>query len=159
MRLNYITRLHYRSSFGWWVRLRFASIQKSFSDRIYGSKAKSRQAAIKFRDACLRDLAKKGLPIGRKPKGHHKNPTIRNRTGVVGVHYVIKTYGDGSRHKSYIGTYYPRKYEHSVKSFSVNKYGEKKAFKLAVAFRREGLRSLGKGRLTGPASASTRRRP
>ncbi len=159
MKIKYITRLHYRSSHGWWVRLRFAEIQKAFSDIAHGSKAKSLKAAIKFRDACLRDRARKGLPIGRKPKGHHKNPSIKSRTGIVGVHYVIKTYKDGSRNKFYVGTYYPRKYRHSVKSFSVNKYGEKKAFKLAAAFRREGLRSLNKGRFTRPASASTHRRP
>jgi hypothetical protein len=145
MNLKYITRLHYRS-YGWRVRPRFAEIQKSFSDSAYGSKSKSLKAAIKFRDACFRDLAEKGLPTGRKPKGHHKSPTIKSRTGVVGVHYVIKTNKDGSRNKSYVGTYYPQKYQHRVKSFSVNKYGEKKAFKLAAAFRREGLRSLSKGR-------------
>jgi hypothetical protein len=146
MNLKYITRLHYRSSHGWWVRLRSANIQKAFSDIAFGSKSKSLKAAIKFRDACIRDLAQRGITIGRKPKGHHKNPTIRNRTGFVGVHYVIRRNKDGSRNKSYIGTYYPRKYQHRVKSFAVNKYGEKKALKLAIAFRQEGLRSLGKER-------------
>ena len=87
---KYITRLHYGSSYGWWVRLRFAKIQKAFSDTAYGSKSKALKAELKFRDACLRDLAKKGEPIGRKPKGHHKNPSKRNRTGMVGVHYVIR---------------------------------------------------------------------
>jgi len=142
MKHKYLTRLHYRSSHGWWVRLRFANIQKAFSDIACGSKSKSLKAAIKFRDACLRDRAEKGLSIGRKPKGHHKNPTVRNRTGIVGVHCVIKTNKDDSPIKYYVSTYYPQKYQHCVKTFSVNKYGEKRAFKLAVAFRREGLKSL-----------------
>jgi len=146
MNLKYITRLHYKSSHGWWVRLRSAHIQKVFSDLAHGSKSRSLKAAIKFRDACIRDLAKRGMPIGRKPKGHHKNPTIRNRTGFVGVHYVIRRSNDGSRNKSYIGSYYPQRYKHLVRSFSVNKYGEKRALKLAIAFRQEGLRSMGKGK-------------
>jgi hypothetical protein len=141
---KYIARLHYSSSHGWWVRLRFADIQKAFSDIACGSKSKSLKAALAFRDKTLRDLVKKGLPIGRKPKQHHENPSRDSRTGVVGVHFTMRTAADGTHYKSYVGSYYPKKYQHRVKSFSVHKYGEKKTFKLAVAFRQEGLKNLHK---------------
>ena len=143
---KYITRLHYKSSFGWWVRLRSAEIQKAFSDAVYGSKAESLKAAIKFRDKTMRELAKQGVPVGRKPKGHHKKPTSKSKTGVVGVTYQLRRAATGTFNKYYIGSYYPEKYQGLSKAFAVNVYGERGAFRLAKAFRREGLRSLRKRR-------------
>jgi len=145
---KYITRLHYKS-YGWWVRLRSAEIQKAFSDTAYGSKSGSLAAAVKFRDKTLRDLAKKGLPVGRKPKGHHKKPTAKSKTGIVGVTYQLRRAADGTQNKYYVGSYYPRKYQGWSKAFAVNVYGEREAFRLARAFRREGLRSLKKERNRG----------
>jgi hypothetical protein len=142
---KYITRLHFKSSFGWWVRLRSAEIQKAFSDAAYGSKSKSLKAAIKFRDKTLRDLAKQGISIGRKPKGHHDTPTKISKTGIVGVTYQLRRAAGGSFNKYYVGSYYPEKYQGRSKAFAVNVYGERGAFRLARAFRREGLKSLRKG--------------
>jgi hypothetical protein len=138
---KYITRLHFKS-YGWWVRLRFAQIQKAFSDLAYGSKSKSLKAAIAFRDKTLRDLAKQGLPVGRKPKGHHKKPTAKSKTGIVGVTYQHRSAANGTFNKYYVGSYYPAKYQGKSKAFAVNTYGEREALRLARAFRREGLRSL-----------------
>ena len=143
---KYITRLHFKSSFGWWVRLRSAEIQKAFSDLAYGSKTKSFKAAISFRDRTLRDLAKQGIPIGRKPKGHHATPTKKSKTGIVGVYFQLKKAADGTLNKYYVGSYYPEKYQGKAKAFAVNVYGEREARRLAKAFRRDGLRSLSKGR-------------
>ncbi len=145
-RYRYITRLHYDSSHGWWVRMHFAGIQKLFTDLACGSKAKSLKAAITFRDQTIRGLKRKGMRIGRKPKGHHLHPTSKSSTGIVGVHCTVKTRSDGTPSKSFIGTYYPVKYKHRSKSFSVSKYGTKQARQLAIAFRREGIRSLEKQR-------------
>jgi hypothetical protein len=141
---KYITRLHYKSSHGWWVRLRFANIQKAFSDSAFGSKSKSLKAAIIFRDKTLRDMAKQGILIGRKPKGHHATPTKKSKTGVVGVYFQLKKAADGGFNKYYVGSYYPKKYQGIAKVFAVNVYGEREAFRLAKAFRQEGLRSLRK---------------
>ncbi len=141
---KYITRLHYRSSHGWWVRIRFAEIQKAFSDIAHGSKAKSLKAAIKFREVTLRDLANKG--IRKKPVLFHKNLSVKNRTGVIGVFLKIRKAANGTANKYYVGSYYPEKYLLRSKLFAVNIYGEREALRLAVAFRREGLRGLRKGR-------------
>jgi hypothetical protein len=141
---KYITRLHYKT-YGWWVRLRFAEIQKAFSDAAFGSKSKALKAAVKFRDTTLRDLAKQGVRIGRKPKEHHAKPTKNSKTGIVGVTYQLRRATGGGFNKYYFGSYYPRKYQGIAKAFAVNVYGEREAFRLAKAFRREGIRSLSKG--------------
>jgi hypothetical protein len=147
MNLKYITRLHYKSSHGWWVRIRFANIQKAFSDRACGAKSKALKEAIKFRDETLLDRAKKGLSTSRRQKRYFTKPTVKSKTGIVGVSCQIKKAAGGTLNKYYIGTYYPQKYQCSSKSFAVNVYGEREALRLAVAFRREGLRSMKKGRM------------
>ena len=142
MNLKYITRLHYKSSHGWWVRIRFANIQKAFSDRACGSKTKALEEAIKFRDETLRDRAMKGLPTVRRQKGYLTKPTVINKTGFVGVSCQTRKAADGTLNKYYTGSYYPRKYKSRAKAFAVNVYGEREALRRAVAFRREGLMSL-----------------
>lgn len=129
---------------GWWVRLRFAGVQKYFTDLSCGSKTASYKAAVEFRDKTIRKLKQQGIRIGRKPKGHHRQPTVNSKTGIVGIHVTEKVTPGGVLLKNYVATYYPGKYKHAVGSFSVNKYGNKRALKLAMAFRREGISNLAK---------------
>jgi hypothetical protein len=60
------------------------------------------------------------------------------------VSYQLRKAAGGTLNKYYIGSYYPEKYQGLSKAFAVNTYGEREAFRLARAFRREGLRSLKK---------------
>lgn len=114
---------------------------KLFSDRPYGGKRKSLQAAREYRDQLIEEHS--GKEITRKQRARRK--TSRNYSGVVGVRYVEETERRGE--KEYVYAYWeaqwsPRPGTRKKRRFSVNKYGDDEALRLAVKARRAGVASM-----------------
>ena len=140
MKIKYIIRCDYGNNHCWWVRIGPRTqgfyFQKSFPDKFFGSKKKSLAAAVKFKNSSLAIL-KLAHWEGKKPKGHHKKPTVKSTTGIVGVFNRYDSHGN----EVWVASYYPVKYKCHVKSFSVNVYGDR-ARLLAIEARRKGLESV-----------------
>jgi len=125
---NPLTRTH---SWHVSVQRRGKIITRHFSDGVYGGKQKSYQEALAFLQAAgqsqQRMLRREYADILRK----------NNASGVPGV----------SRHQSGGKEYWNARWptaagQHKSAKFSVAKYGDQKAFELALAARRSGLECL-----------------
>ncbi len=109
---------------------------KLFSDRKYGGKRKAQNLARQYRDELYERLDQ----IPKKPRIVYRN--ARNATGVIGVCRTAKRTPGGKAHENYHVNWRPEPGVQKGKSFSIRKYGEKKAFQLAVAHRRKMLREI-----------------
>lgn len=123
-------------SFGWWVRFKRKDkkISQSFSDSKFGSKEKALAAAKVFRDAIEAELE-----IGKIARGVGGE---QSKSGILGVGRVK------SVTKKAYGTYtYYFWQAHWMSSpgkeisrkFSVSKYGEEEALRLAIEARNKGM--------------------
>lgn len=90
-----------------------------------------------FRD----ELSDKLETIPKKPRKQRIVVSdSRNTTGELGVSRTIKTGPNGTQYECYSVSWRPAPGVQKCTSFSINKYGEKKAFKLAVEHRRKMMR-------------------
>jgi hypothetical protein len=67
---------------------------------------------------------------------------IYNKTGEMGVSRIIKTGPNGTKHECYVAHWSSKEKGRRSASFAVPKYGEEKAFKMAVTHRRKMMREL-----------------
>ena len=136
-----ISRIDSGSTHGWFVRgyKNGKTYSKLFSDLKCGGKRKAQQMARTHRDELYDKLAK----IPTKPRGRRiVYRDSRNTTGVLGVCRTAKKSSNGKVNECYSVTWKPSLGEQKNTSFSIRKYGEKKAFKLAVAHRRKMLKEI-----------------
>ncbi len=136
-----ITRLDSGSTHGWQVKgYKNGKIySKLFSDLKCEGKRKAQQVARDFRDELYEKLAQ----IPTKPRGRRINyRNARNTSGVLGVCRTRQKRPSGKIYEYYSVTWRPSPGVQKGTSFSIRKYGEKKAFKLAVAHRRKMLRKI-----------------
>ena len=134
-----ISRIDSGSTHGWFVRgYRNGKIySRLFSDRKSGGKTKALNDAKAFRD----ELNEKLDSIPKKPRKRRiVLSDTRNKTGELGVSRTTKTGPNGSLHECYSVSWRPEPGKQKCTSFSIRKYGEKKAFKLAVAHRSKMMR-------------------
>ncbi len=127
-KIKNITRMEYKRSHGWWVRFQYnrQSYNKFFSDNKFGGESLALLSAI----AWMKNVkAKNKVPdtIMRV------DGATRSNTGVQGVSYCSKS-------NSYFASWTDAIGQASATSFSVNKYGREKAFKLACKKREEKLK-------------------
>ena len=132
-KIKNITRMEYGAPHGWWVRFKYdkKSYSKFFNDKKYGGK----QFAFLSAYAWMKDTKKKdGIPDTPYLVGGG----ARSNTGIRGVSY-------SSSSKSYFASWYDANGSPAATSFSVSKYGDKKALKLACEKRKkmEALRLTG----------------
>jgi hypothetical protein len=113
---------------------------RNFPDIRHGGKGRALRAAMRFRD----DLIRKHRPITRREFADR--PRLHNQSGVIGVCRFAKPYRSKTgrvRRVWYWSTTYPttpgRK---KTLHFSIATYGERRAFDLAVAARKRGLRQV-----------------
>jgi len=131
-----------RESHGWEVR--FQSVDKSkeinqfFSDKKYGGKNEALKIAKSFRDAIEYE---KKVEITLS----HLNVKMksRNKSGFVGVHRTKHT--DKKKYNTYVydvwQAHFPiSRNKQRSKRFSITKYGEVEALRLALEARKEGLK-------------------
>ncbi len=136
-----ITRIDSGTAHRWVVTRRKNGkiYSKGFSDLKCGGKRKALQEARQYRDELFVKLAQ----IPTKPRGRRIiYRDVRNTTGVLGVSRIAKKSPNGTINEVYSVTWRPSPGEQKCTSFSVRKYGEGKAFKLAVALRRKMLRQI-----------------
>ncbi len=136
-----ISRLDSGSNHGWFVRgfKNGKTYSKLFSDLKCGGKRKAQQAARDFRDELFVKLAQ----IPTKPRGRRiVYRDVRNTTGVLGVSRIAKKSRSGKISEVYLVSWSLAPGVQKTTSFSIRKYGEEKAFKLAVALRRKTLRQI-----------------
>jgi AP2 domain len=134
---------------GWEVKIhrRGESVHKFFGDAKWGGKMKALHEAQGYRDTVLRKLK----PLSRVEIA--KTKTSRNKSGIVGVRRI-----DKARRKNenvYWSTFWeaswsPEPGVHKHKLFSVQKYGERQAKRLAVGAREKGLRLMARWHAQNP---------
>jgi len=136
-----ISRIDSGSTHGWFVRgyKNGKTYSKLFSDKRWGGKNKALEAARAYRDELLQDLDK----IPQKPRGRRiVYRDSRNTTGVLGVCRTAKKSSKGTVNECFSVSWRPEPGVQKCTSFSIRKYGERKAFQLAVAHRRKMLREI-----------------
>jgi len=126
---------HDKGTWYWVVNFnrRGVSYQRRFYEPMHGGNEAAREAAIAWRDAKLAEVK----ALGVLEFCQHKRSN--NTSGVPGVHFLTPAaQPEGiwqARLKLADGT-------KTTKTFSVRKHGERKAFRLAVAARREMLQRV-----------------
>jgi hypothetical protein len=136
-----ISRIDSGSTHGWFVRgyRNGKTYSKLFSDRKHGGKGKALQKAKAHRDELNQELDL----IPKKPRQRRIVVSdSRNTTGELGVSRTTKYGPNGSQHDCYSVSWRPEPGVQKCTSFSVKKYGEKKAFRLAVEHRRKMMREI-----------------
>ena len=127
---------------GWYVRVRFNNETRSkfVTDRQHGGKEAALKAAVGCRDELERELGRPRtdfVVVGRNP---------RNPEGVTGVRKAVKKYQgkDGRVYENevYEVTWNAGRERRGRTSVSIRKYGERRAFRMACAIRREKERQM-----------------
>jgi len=136
-----ISRIDSGSTHGFFVRgyKNGKTYSKLFSDMKCGGKRKAQQMAKEYRDQLHEELS----AIPSKPRGRRiVYRDSRNTTGVLGVCKTHKLSSNGSTNECYSVSWRPEPGVQKCTSFSIRKYGEKKAFQLAVAHRKKMMRDI-----------------
>ncbi|MEJ2049580.1 MAG: AP2 domain-containing protein [Calditrichota bacterium] len=128
-------------TYGWYVRLRFngKSVSKLFSDKKYGGKAQALMKARRFYKKSSEKLMKKMMKIyaNKLPVKQIVTRNRRNNTGVVGVQRIDRKNSGGSIYQAFRVNWTDKTGKSKNKFFSIEKFGEKKAFELACEYRQE----------------------
>ncbi len=121
------------STHGWQVRLQRRGVKyaKYFGDRIFGSPERSLQAARIWRNDLLRK-------IEASEQARICTRSARNRSGVVGVSKVT-VITNGTSYQFWQATWSPEAGRRRCVKFSIRRYGDQEAFRLAVIARKEGV--------------------
>ncbi|MGJ3242302.1 MAG: AP2 domain-containing protein [Opitutales bacterium] len=136
-----ISRIDSGSTHGWFVRgyRNGRTYSRLFSDRKCGGKGKALNMAREYRDELAAELEK----IPQKPRGRRLvYRDSRNSSGVLGVCRTAKKGPNGTVNECYSVSWRPEPGVQKCTSFSIRKYGEEKAFQLAVAHRRRMMRKI-----------------
>ncbi len=136
-----ISRIDSGSTHGWFVRgyRNGKTYSRLFSDLKCGGKRKALAQAREYRDQLHGDLAK----IPQKPRARRiVFRDSRNTTGVLGVCRTAKKGANGTLNECYSVSWRPEPGVQKCTSYSIRKYGEKKAFRLAVAHRKRVLKEI-----------------
>ncbi|MFO8026275.1 MAG: AP2 domain-containing protein [Opitutales bacterium] len=136
-----ISRIDSGSTHGWFVRgyRNGKTYSKLFSDRKCGGKGKAQKLAKAYRDELYEELE----AIPKRPRQRRIVVSdSRNTTGELGVSRTTKVGPNGTQHECYSVSWRPEPGVQKCTSFSIKKYGEKKAFKLAVDHRRKMMREV-----------------
>ena len=136
-----ISRIDSGSTHGWFVRAykNARTYSKLFSDGKWNNRDEALGAAREYRESLNGRLEK--IPV--TPRGRRVVfRDSRNTTGVLGVSRSAKRTPAGILSESFAVTWRPEPGMQKCTSFSINKYGEERAFRLAVAFRLKKLREI-----------------
>lgn len=126
---------------GYEVRLmrRGETFHKFFGDVPNGGKRKALAAARKYRD----ELAATHQPYSRKEVAQLRSK--RNTSGIVGIRLSEEVDRRGPNELVYlywVAQWSPAPGVRKTRRFSVSKYGEQKAFRLAQKARKDGLKQM-----------------
>lgn len=136
-----ISRIDSGSTHGWFVRgyRNGKTYSRLFSDGKFGSQDAALKEAIAYRDGLHSELDE----VPKKPRARRiVTRDTRNSTGVLGVCRTAKAGPNGKVNECYSVSWRPSPGVQKCTSFSIRKYGEKKAFQLAVSHRRQMLKEI-----------------
>lgn len=124
---------------GWQVRLqrRGRKYAKYFADGIYGGPEQAMAAGRQWRDALLEQLE-------QVEQIRFCTRSARNQSGVVGVSKV-RVSANGASYEFWQATWSPEAGRRRTVKFSIRRYGDRRAFRLAVEAREEGIGEAGGG--------------
>jgi hypothetical protein len=128
---------------GWYVRVRQNGKVKSkfFSDQKHGGIAKALMKARRYYKKEVQKILSRTL--GEAPKQIPNRVIVtknkNNNTGVIGVQKIERKNPGGSTYRAYRVCWTEKSGSAKTKFFSIDKFGDKKAFKLACQFRKEKL--------------------
>jgi hypothetical protein len=136
-----ISRIDSGSTHGWFVRgyRNGKTFSRLFSDLKYGGRDNALAGARQFKaelQARLKEIPAE--PRARKIVTHD----ARNRTGVLGVCRTAKKSSNGTVSECYSVSWRPSPGVQKCTSFSIRKYGDRKAFELAVAHRKRMMAAI-----------------
>ena len=121
-------------SYGWQVRMQRQGqkVSRFFSDRVHGDAMASLQAARAWRDA-------QWSAWQREQRPRVCQSSSRNASGVVGVSRVIVRSGNGAVYHFWQATWCPAPGQRQSVKFSIKKYGDAVAYRLAIEARQSGV--------------------
>lgn len=136
-----------RNTHGWFARFSCGKKQvgKFFSDLKHGSARKALLEAIEWREQMLEAH---GIPstdrvVHTVPKKRRKPaPPERKVLGVHRTRSVFKKPYGTYAYEYYVASWSPEPGKLKNKMFSINRYGEKRAFEMAKQFREERMKDL-----------------
>lgn len=136
-----ISRIDSGSTHGWFVRgyRNGKTYSRLFSDQKCGSRDEALAEARLFRDRLNEKL--KQIPAAPRARRVVLRDA-RNSTGILGVCRTAKRSPGGTVNECYSVSWRPQPGKQKCTSFSIRKYGEKKAFQLAVAHRKKMLKEI-----------------
>ncbi len=136
-----LSRVDSESTHGWFVRgyKNKKTYSKFFSDGKYGGKEGALKMAREYRDALTEELGE--IPTDPRPRRIVSSDS-RNVTGVLGVTRLSKKTANGGVSEFYSVTWRPEPGVQKCCSFSIRKYGEKEAFRLAVKLRKNQMAEI-----------------
>lgn len=136
-----IIRIDSDSTHGWQVRVyrHGKTYSRLFSDRKMGGREKAFEAAAEYRKELEEEVA-------QMPEAAPRRRLIRknrnNSTGVVGISRTYKRDRRGVRHEVYAVSWNPEPGVAKGTSFSIRRYGEDTAFRLACKLRWERMKEI-----------------
>ena len=136
-----ISRIDSGTTHGWFVRgyKNGKTYSRLFSDKKWGGAEKAMESAKAFRDQLFSELEQ----IPRKPRRRRiVFRDSRNTTGILGVCRTSKHSPNGTVNECYSVSWRLEPGVQKCTSFSIRKYGEKRAFMMAVAHRRKMLKDI-----------------
>ncbi len=136
-----LSRIDSGSTHGWFVRgyKNGKTHSRLFSDKKHGGKEQAFEAATAYRD----ELFEKLQSIPQKPRARRLvYRDSRNTTGVLGVCRTAKKNPNGTVTECYSVSWRPEPGVQKCTSFSIRKYGEERAFDLAVAHRKKMMKQI-----------------
>ena len=136
-----VIRIDSDSTHGWQVRVYRdgKTFSRLFSDKKWGSRDEAFEAAQAHRQELLDEVAQlPAKPRRRRLIRHNKS----NTSGVVGVSRTYKRDRRGIRHEVYAVSWNPEPGVARGTSFSIKRYGEDTAFRLACQLRWKMMRQI-----------------
>ncbi|HLA63420.1 MAG TPA: hypothetical protein VK610_03275 [Rhodothermales bacterium] len=136
-----VIRIDSHSTHGWQVRVyrQGKTHSRLFSDRKHGSRAAAFDAARAYREEL--EAAVAAMPAAPTPRRLIRS-NRSNLTGVVGISRTFKRDRKGGLHEVYAVSWNPEPGVARGASFSIEKYGEDTAFKMACKLRWEKMREI-----------------
>ena len=136
-----IIRIDSDSTHGWQVRVyrHGKTYSRLFSDRKLGGREEAFEAARAYRRTLEEEVEQIPPPPPRRRLVHANR---NNSTGVVGISRTFKRDRQGTRQEVYAVSWNPEPGVARGTSFSINRYGEDTAFRLACKLRWEKMREI-----------------
>lgn len=134
--LKGISRIDAGSTHGWFVRAyrNKKTYSKFFSDSKFKNRDMALSKAIEERNTLKKQISK----IKKKPtKRRIVQTDSRNKTGELGVSKSSKKAKNGLYYECYSVSWKPKSGKQKSTSFSIKRYGDSEALKMAIDLRRK----------------------